>query len=66
MAARGVIVQPDAARTAAVPSQQVGRHATFIEKHVLARLAERQCLAPLAPGGGDIRATLFVRVYRFF
>ena len=39
MAARCVIVQPDAAPTAAIPSQQVGRHAAFIEKHVLAHVA---------------------------
>ena len=39
MAAGGVIVQPDAARTAAIPSQQVCRHPTFIEKHVLAYVA---------------------------
>jgi hypothetical protein len=27
---------------------------------------ERQRLAPLAAGGGDIGATLFIGVYRFF
>lgn len=66
MAARGVIVQPDAARTAAVPSQQIGRHATFIEKHVLAHVAQRLPPLPLSPGRGDIRASLLVGVYGFF
>jgi hypothetical protein len=59
-------VEPDAARTAAIPSQQIGRHATFIEKHVLAHVAQRLPGAPLSPGGGDIRASLLVGVYRFF
>jgi hypothetical protein len=66
MAAGGVIVQPDAARTAAIPAQQVGRHATFIEKHVLAHVAHRLPRLPLSPGRGDIRAALLVGVYGFF
>jgi hypothetical protein len=66
MAAGGVIVQPDAARTAPIPSQQVRRHATFIEKDVLAHVAQRLPRSPLAPGRRDIRASLLVRVYRFF
>ena len=66
MAAGGVIVQPDAARTAAISSQQVRRHTAFIEKHVLAHVAQRLPGAPLSPGRGDIRASLFVGVYRFF
>ena len=66
MAAGGVIVQPDAAQTAAIPSQQVGRHATFIEKHVLAHVAQRLPGVPLSPCRGDIRPALLVGVYRFF
>ena len=66
MATRGVIVQPDAARAAAVPSQQIGRHATFIEKHILAHVAQRLPRLPLSPGRGDIRASLLVGVYGFF
>jgi len=66
MAARRVIVQPDAARTAAIPSQQVGRHATFIEKHILAHVAQRLPELPLPSCRGDIRASLFIGVYRFF
>jgi hypothetical protein len=59
-------VEPDAARTAAIASQQVRRHATFIEKHVLAHVAQRLPGAPLSPGRGDIRASLLVGVDRFF
>ena len=66
MAAGGVIVQPDTARTAAIPSQQVRRHATFIEEHVLAHVAQRLPRLPLSPSRGDIRTSLFVGVYRFF
>ena len=66
MAARGVIVQPNAARTAAIPSQQIGRYSTFIEKHVLAHVAQRLPRLPLSSGRGDIRASLLVGVYGFF
>ncbi len=66
MAARRVIVQPDAARTAAIPPQQVGRHATFIKKHILTHVAQRLPGLPLSPGCGHIRASLLVGVYRFF
>lgn len=66
MAAGGVIVQPDAARTAAIPSQQVGRHTAFIEKHVLAHVAQRLPGLPLSPRRGDIRAALLVGVDGFF
>ena len=66
MATRGVIVQPDAARAAAVPSQQIGCHATFIEKHILAHVAQRLPRLPVSPGRGDIRASLLVGVYGFF
>ena len=66
MAAGGVIVQPYAARTAAIAAQQVSRHATLIEKHVLAHVAQRLPGAPLSPCRGNIRASLLVGVYRFF
>ena len=36
MTARGVIGEPRAHGAAAVPPQEVGRHATLVEKHVLA------------------------------
>ena len=66
MVAGCVIVQPDTARTAAIPSQEIGRHATFVEKHVLAHVAERLPVLPLSPRRGDVRASLLVGVHRFF
>jgi hypothetical protein len=59
-------MQPDAAETAAIPSQQVSGHATFIEKHVLAHVPQRLPRVPLSSGRGDIRASLLVGVDRFF
>ena len=56
MAAGRVIVEPRAAWTAAIAPQQVGRHATFIEKHVLADIAEGLPRAPGLTGGDDVRA----------
>jgi hypothetical protein len=59
-------VQPDAARTAAIPAQQVGRHTTFIEKHVLAHVAQRLPVPPSAAISGDVGTALFVGVDGFF
>lgn len=64
--ARRVIPEPGAHRAAAVPPEQVSRHATFVEKHVLADVPERLPRPPLAAGHRDIRPALFVGVYRFF
>jgi hypothetical protein len=47
MAARRVIVEARAAQTAAVPSQQIGRDATLIEKDALPDIAHR--LPPSPP-----------------
>ena len=66
MATRGVIMEPDAAGTPAITSQQIGRHAAFVEKHVLTDIAQRLPQAPVPPGRGDISAALFLGVYRFF
>lgn len=66
VAERRVIPQARAAGTAAVPSQQIGRHAAFVEEDVLAHVAQRLPGLPLPPGGGDIRPALLVGVYRFF
>ena len=66
MAARSVIVEPHAAMAPAIPSQQIGRHAAFVEEHVLPYIAERLPCLPLSPSGGDIRASLLGGVYRFF
>ena len=66
MAARRVIAEPRAARTAAVPPQQIRRDARFVEKVVLPCVPERLQTLPLAAGGRDVRPTLFVGVYGFF
>ena len=66
MAARRVVVQTRAARTAAIASQQIGGDAALIEKDVLAHIAQRLPRPPLATRRGDIRTTLFVGVYGFF
>jgi hypothetical protein len=59
-------VKPHAARAAAIAPQQVGRHAAFIEKHILAHVAQWLPSLPLPPGRGDIRTSLLVGVYGFF
>jgi hypothetical protein len=66
MTAGCVIAYAHAATTAAVAAQQIGRDAAFIEKDVLPGIAQRQPVAPAAPLSDDVRAPLFVGVYRFF
>ena len=66
MPARRVITQPLAARATTVPTEQVGRHATFIKEDVLARIAEREPRMPSVPGRHHVRPPLFVGVYGFF
>jgi hypothetical protein len=66
MAAGRVIAEPHAAETAPVAAQQIGRHAAFIDKDILPGVVQRQPVAPAAPLSGDVGATLFVGVYRFF
>lgn len=66
MAAGRVIVQPRAARAAAVAAQDVGRHAALIEKYVLTGIVQRQPVSPAPPLGRDVRPPLFVGVYGFF
>jgi hypothetical protein len=66
MTAGRVITEAGTAPTAAVPAQQIRRHAAFIQKHILRHVAERLPGLPLAPGRGDIRPALLVGVYRFF
>ena len=66
MAARRMVVEPDAARTPAIAPQQIGRHAALVEKHVLSHVVQRLPPAPVPPRRGDISAALFVGVYGFF
>ena len=66
MPAGGVITQTHPAQTAPVAAQQIGRDAAFIDEDVLPRVAQRQPRAPATPLSGDVGATLFVGVDRFF
>ena len=66
VAARRVIVEARAAQTAAIPSQQIGRDATLIEKDVLPDIAQRLPPAPPAARRRHVRSSLFVGVYGFF
>jgi hypothetical protein len=66
MTARRVIAESGAHGTAAVPPQEVGRHATFVEEDVVADVPQRLPGPPLAARRRDIRPALFVGVYRFF
>jgi hypothetical protein len=61
-----VIPNARPAKAAGIAAQQIGGHARFVHKDVLARLMERLRLAPLPAIGGDIRSPLFVGVYGFF
>jgi hypothetical protein len=66
VAAGRVVGDPQAARAPAVAPEEIRRHAALIEKDVLPHIAERLPLAPVAPLSGDVGASLFVGVYRFF
>lgn len=66
MTAGGVIVEPGAPPTTAEPPQQVSCHATFVEKPILAHVAQRLPLPPLSPSAGHIGSPLFIGVERFF
>ena len=64
--ARRVIVEARAPETPAIAAKEVGRDTAFIEKDVLARVAERQPVSPAAAVSGDVGAPLLVGVDRFF
>ena len=66
VAERGVIDQSLAARAAAIPPQQIRRHATLVEKHEPLRIDRGHRGAPLVPGGDDVRPALLGGVDRFF
>ena len=64
--ARCVIVEARAPETPTIAAKEVGRDATFIEKDVPPRVAERQPVSPTAAFSGDVGAPLLVGVDRFF
>lgn len=64
--ARGVIVEACATRTAPIAAQQIRRDAGLVEKHILARIAQRLAYPPAIPRVFHVSAILFVGVYRFF
>ena len=59
-------MQPFPTWTAAVAPQEIRRHATFVKEHILAHVADRQPVIPLATLRDDVRPALLVGVYRFF
>lgn len=66
MAARGVIAQPRAPGAAPIAAQQIRRDTAFIQKDVLAHIAERLPPRPPPSFSGDVGPALFVGVYGFF
>ena len=66
MAARRVIVQTGAARTAAIATQQVGRDAAFVDVDILSGIVQGLRVSPLPTVGRDVSAPLFVGVNGFF
>jgi len=66
VSARRVVAQPYATRTPTVAAQQIGGDAGFIDEDVGARVVEWLRVLPVPAGGGDVRPTLLVGVYRFF
>ena len=64
--ARRVIAEAQAARAAAIATQQIGRDPRFVDEDVAARIVQRQGVLPSSPRRRDVRSPLFVGVYRFF
>ena len=61
-----MVVHACAPAAAPIATQEIRRHAAFIEKHVVPDVAERLPVPPVAAGRGYVRPALFVGVYRFF
>lgn len=61
-----VVGEACAARTPPIASHEIGGDTAFIEKDVLADIAERLPFAPAPTVSGDIGPPLFIGVYRFF
>jgi hypothetical protein len=62
----GVIPEACATRTAAIPAEQIRRHAAFVQKDVLPDIAHRLRRLPLVAGRRNVRPALLVGVYGFF
>jgi hypothetical protein len=66
VAARGVIPEAHAPRTAPVAAQEIRGDPRFVDEDVAARVVQRLGLLPPAAVRGDVRPSLLVRVDRFF
>ena len=66
MAARRVIANAGPAQAAGVATKQIRGHARFVDEDVGTGVVQRLRLLPALAIGGDVRASLLVRVYRFF
>lgn len=66
MAIRRVVAEPEPARAATIPAQQIGGDAGLVNEDVAARVVQRQRVLPMPPRRGNISAPLFVGEYRFF
>ena len=58
MSHKGLSLSACAARTAAVAAQEIRRHATFIEEHVVRHVVQGLRVLPVAARVRDVRATL--------
>jgi hypothetical protein len=65
MAAGRVIAEPQPSRTAPIAAQQVGGDPRFVDEDIAAGVVDREQVVPPPARGGDVRAPLFVGVYRF-
>ena len=61
-----VIVDAGPAQGPAVPSEEIGGDASFIEKHKAGRVPGRRPSLPRHARGRDVRPIVFGRAYRFF
>jgi hypothetical protein len=66
VAARRVIAEPQASRAASIAPQQVGGHPRFVDEDIAAGVVDGEEVLPPPARRGDVRAPLFVGVYRFF
>jgi hypothetical protein len=66
MPARRVIVEPHAAATPPIATEEIGRHAAFIEKNVVPHVAQRQPVPPSSSFSDDVGPPLLLGVDAFF